>query len=96
VVPGPTVPGAEYPWHDHRVDRRPAIREFQRRPEHEYLSDGITESIINAFSQLPALRVMARATVFRYKGKDVDPHALDRTRRRCRRHGQSLQQGDTW
>src|SRR5207253_476718 len=31
----------------------------------EYLSDGITESIINNLSQLPRLRVMARSTVFR-------------------------------
>jgi serine/threonine-protein kinase len=39
----------------------------------EYLSDGITESLINNFSQLPRLRVMARTTMFRYKSKDVDP-----------------------
>jgi serine/threonine protein kinase/TolB-like protein/Tfp pilus assembly protein PilF len=38
----------------------------------EYLSDGITESIINTLSQLPQLKVMARATVFRYKGREVD------------------------
>ena len=41
-------------------------------PDTEYLSDGITESIINGLSQLPKLRVMARSTVFRYKGRDVD------------------------
>jgi serine/threonine protein kinase/Flp pilus assembly protein TadD len=39
----------------------------------EYLSDGITESIINTLSQLPKLRVVPRSTVFRYKGKSVDP-----------------------
>jgi serine/threonine protein kinase/Flp pilus assembly protein TadD len=44
----------------------------------EYLSDGITESIINSLSQLPRLRVMARATVFRYKGKEVDPERIGR------------------
>src|SRR5258705_12322238 len=38
----------------------------------EYLSDGITESIINSLSQLPRLKVMARSTVFRYKGGDID------------------------
>ncbi|HEX7318021.1 MAG TPA: tetratricopeptide repeat protein [Pyrinomonadaceae bacterium] len=37
----------------------------------DFLSDGITESIINSLSQLPGLRVMARATVFRYKGREV-------------------------
>ncbi|HEY9230893.1 MAG TPA: protein kinase, partial [Blastocatellia bacterium] len=44
-----------------------------RDPETEYLADGITESIINNLSQIPKLRVMARSTVFRYKGRDVDP-----------------------
>jgi len=42
-------------------------------PETEYLSDGITESLINNLSQLPHLQVMARSTVFRYKGANVDP-----------------------
>ena len=36
-------------------------------PDAEYLSDGITESVINNLSQLPKLRVIARSTVFRYK-----------------------------
>jgi serine/threonine-protein kinase len=35
----------------------------------EYLSDGITESLINNLSKSPRLRVMARSTVFRYKGR---------------------------
>jgi serine/threonine protein kinase/Tfp pilus assembly protein PilF len=47
-------------------------------PDTEYLSDGITESIINNLSQLPKLRVMARSTVFRYKGKEVDPQQIGR------------------
>ncbi len=42
-------------------------------PNTEYLSDGITESIINNLSQLPNLRVTARSTVFRYKGRETDP-----------------------
>ena len=46
--------------------------------ETEYLSDGITESIINSLSQLPKLKVMARSTVFRYKEKDVDPLEVGR------------------
>ncbi len=44
-----------------------------RDPNLEYLSDGITESIINTLSNLPKLRVVPRSTVFRYKGKNVDP-----------------------
>jgi serine/threonine-protein kinase len=47
-------------------------------PDAEYLSDGITESIINNLSQIPKLRVMARSTVFRYKGKEVDPQQMGR------------------
>src|ERR1051325_1626397 len=42
----------------------------------EYFSDGVTESIINTLSQLPKLRVVARSTVFRYKGLDVDPQEV--------------------
>ena len=38
----------------------------------EYLTDGITESLINGLAQLPGVRVPARSVVFRYKGKDVD------------------------
>jgi serine/threonine-protein kinase len=48
-------------------------------PDTEYLSDGITESIINRLSQLPELRVMARSTAFRYKDRDVDPQEVGRT-----------------
>ena len=45
-------------------------------PNIDYLSDGITESIIHSLSQLPQLKVMARSTVFQYKGKDVDPRKV--------------------
>jgi serine/threonine-protein kinase len=44
----------------------------------EYLSDGITESIINSLSQLPRLKVIARTTVFRYKGQETDPRTVGR------------------
>jgi serine/threonine protein kinase/tetratricopeptide (TPR) repeat protein len=42
-------------------------------PNTEYLSDGITESLIGSLSQLPNLTVRPRSSVFRYKSKDVDP-----------------------
>jgi len=45
-------------------------------PNSEYLSDGITESLINNLSQIPNLLVKARASVFRYKGRDVDPQTI--------------------
>ncbi len=47
-------------------------------PDMEYFSDGITESIINTLSQMPKLRVVARSTVFRYKGREVDPQEVGR------------------
>ena len=42
-------------------------------PNAEYLSDGITESIINSLSQLPNLKVMSRNAAFRFKGANLDP-----------------------
>jgi TolB-like protein/DNA-binding winged helix-turn-helix (wHTH) protein/Flp pilus assembly protein TadD len=41
-------------------------------PNAEYLSDGISESLINSLSQLPGLKVIARSSSFQYKGKEVD------------------------
>lgn len=49
-----------------------------RDPESEYLSDGITGSLINNLAAVPKLRVMAQSTVFRYKGRDIDPQAVGR------------------
>jgi serine/threonine protein kinase/tetratricopeptide (TPR) repeat protein len=48
-------------------------------PGNEYLSDGLTESLISALSQLPELKVMARSTVFRFKGKEDDPQKIGQT-----------------
>jgi TolB-like protein/Tfp pilus assembly protein PilF len=45
-------------------------------PNTDYLSDGITESLINSLSQLPNLSVMARSSVFRYRGRDIDPQTV--------------------
>jgi TolB-like protein/Tfp pilus assembly protein PilF len=42
-------------------------------PNVEYLSEGITESIINMLSRIPKLRVLACSTVFRFKQKQIDP-----------------------
>jgi len=49
-----------------------------RDPEAEYLSDGISESIINLLSQLPNLRVIPRSTAFRYKGREMDLKIIGR------------------
>jgi serine/threonine-protein kinase len=47
-------------------------------PSSEYLSDGLTDSIMDSLSQLPELQVVAHSTVFRYKGKNTDPLAVGR------------------
>src|SRR5271154_2957491 len=49
-----------------------------RDPENDYLSDGITGSLINNLATVPNLRVMAQSTVFRYKGREIDPQAVGR------------------
>jgi serine/threonine protein kinase/tetratricopeptide (TPR) repeat protein len=46
--------------------------------DHEYLSDGITGNLINTLATVPKLRVMAQSTVFRYKGRKIDPQAIGR------------------
>jgi serine/threonine-protein kinase len=62
----------------------------------EYLSDGITESLINALAQLPQLRVMARGTVFSYKGKEIDPRKVGQELNvRAVFTGKMVQRGDT-
>lgn len=42
-------------------------------PDLDYLTDGITENLISNLSQICSLRVMARSTVFRYRGTEIDP-----------------------
>jgi len=42
----------------------------------EYLSDGMTETLISSLSQLPNLNVKARSSVFRYKGKATDERTI--------------------
>ena len=46
--------------------------------ESEYLSDGISEALINSLTDLQRLKVVARTTAFRYKNKDFDPQTVGR------------------
>jgi serine/threonine protein kinase len=48
-------------------------------PGNDYLSDGLTEGIISSLSQLPNFKVMARSTVFRFKGKEEDPQQIGKS-----------------
>jgi TolB-like protein len=74
---GASVRSAEY---------RDAIRSLAVLPfanasadfQMEYLSDGLTDSLILSLSQLPELGVMARSTVFRYKGRVEDAQDIGR------------------
>lgn len=47
-------------------------------PGAEYLSDGITESIVNSLSLLPDLQIKACSTVVHYKGREIDPQQAGR------------------
>jgi TolB-like protein len=45
-------------------------------PNSEYLSDGITETLIDNLSEIPNLTVIARSSVSRYKGREIDPQTV--------------------
>jgi serine/threonine protein kinase/TolB-like protein/Tfp pilus assembly protein PilF len=47
-------------------------------PDTEYLSEGISEGIINSLSQLTGMKVIARSSSFQYKGKEVNPQEVAR------------------
>lgn len=52
-----------------------AVLPFENKsgdPDSEYLSDGLTESLIFRLSQVSDLKVSPRSSVFRYKGKETD------------------------
>jgi len=64
-------------------------------PNSEYLSDGISESLINSLSQLPHLKVMSRDSAFMYKGKDTDAHTVgQKLGVRAVLKGRVMQRGD--
>jgi eukaryotic-like serine/threonine-protein kinase len=66
-----------------------------RDQETEYVSDGLTESIINSLTQLRNVRVIARSSVFHYKGKDKDPLAIGKELGvRALLTGRVMQRGD--
>ncbi len=75
-----------------------AVLPFQNAsgdPNMDYLSDGVTESIINSLSRLAQLKVMARSTMFRFKGRQTDPQAVGKELGvGAVMTGRMLQQGD--
>jgi serine/threonine-protein kinase len=66
-------------------------------PETEYLCDGVTDRVIDMLSRLPDVRVTARSTVFRYKGRAVDPRSVGRELHvRAVLAGSATRRRDTW
>jgi adenylate cyclase len=58
-----------------------AVLPFQNMssdPENEYFSDGMTEEILTRLSKIREFKVASRSTVFRYKGKGIDPRDVGR------------------
>jgi serine/threonine protein kinase/Tfp pilus assembly protein PilF len=72
-----TAEGSTHPWWRGRLAVLPFVN-GSADPNSEYLSDGITESLINSLSRLPNLKVMSRDSAFRYKGKDTDTQTVAR------------------
>jgi serine/threonine protein kinase/TolB-like protein/Tfp pilus assembly protein PilF len=66
---------ASNPAHIESIAVLPFVNETGNS-EAEYLSDGMTETLINGLSQLPNLSVKARSSVFRYKGKEIEPQKI--------------------
>lgn len=65
-------------------------------PDTDYLSDGLTENIINNLTQLADLRVIPRSSVFHYKGKEADSIIAGNTLGvRAVLTGRVMQRGDT-
>ena len=88
-----------YYWFDERGETESvAVLPFVNAsgdPNTEYLSDGITESLINSLSQLPDLKVMSRDSAFMYKGKDTDAHTVGQALGvRAVLKGRVMQRGD--
>ncbi|HXZ18752.1 MAG TPA: protein kinase, partial [Candidatus Acidoferrales bacterium] len=62
----------------------------------DYLSEGLTETIIYSLSKIPKIRVVPRGVVFRYRGKSVDPmSAAEELKVRAVVTGRVLQHKDT-
>lgn len=65
-----------------KVDNSIAVLPFvnmSNDPEQEYFCDGISEEIINTLAQLNNLRVIARTSVFSFKGKNLDVREIGKT-----------------
>ncbi len=71
----PTAPRVGQESSDRSIAVLPFVN-LSPDPENEYFSDGMTEEIISALSQVPGLRVTARSSAFALKGKSLDARAI--------------------
>ena len=76
------IAGLAYYYYTHKSNaaiNSIAVLLFQNTsgdPNLDYLSDGVSESIINSLSRVSQLKVMARSTMFRFKGRERDPQGV--------------------
>ncbi len=84
------------PWQKTSQIESIAVLPFENQnPDTEYLSDGLTESVINSLTELPNLRVISRNSVFQYKGKATDSATIGRELNvRAVLTGRFIQRGD--
>jgi serine/threonine protein kinase/Flp pilus assembly protein TadD len=99
AVSGPPVAAAPSSQHQSKTIDSLAVLPFVNLsgdPEMGYLSDGITDTLINSLSQLRKLRVVPRSLSFRYKGREVEPQlAGSELDARAVLTGRVMQRGDT-
>ncbi|HYM61411.1 MAG TPA: protein kinase [Thermoanaerobaculia bacterium] len=78
-IPGVTARPSRSKGKSHSMAKSIAVLPFlnaSNDPAMEYLSDGITEEVIRNLAQLQRIRVMARSTVFFYKGSNLSPQEI--------------------
>jgi TolB-like protein/DNA-binding winged helix-turn-helix (wHTH) protein/Tfp pilus assembly protein PilF len=54
------------------------LRNLSDDPANDYFSDGMTDSLISALLKVEGLKVISRGSVFRYKGREIDPREVGR------------------
>ncbi len=75
--------GGFYYWKNRRVQGIDSLAVLpfvnaSGSPDADYLSDGITESLMDSLSELPSLKVMSHDAVFHYQGKNLDARSVGR------------------
>jgi TolB-like protein/Tfp pilus assembly protein PilF len=80
AAPTPTTAPADIDsrQQQHSVAVLPFVN-LSSNPEDEYFSDGLSEEIINALTQVPGLKVIARTSAFTFKGRNEDIRAIGET-----------------